>query len=238
MNICKPIINKPIWRPARLITYLHSGPRIRGIKRDPESYLKNPKGLSYNNIKSDEYQQTIRKALNLEKYDINMSDDLLLQCLTHKSFAHGSKPYNEKLSLLGSQFLKYQASIYSINQKDTTKKDSTNIIENDINGLDFTNLGTSFSKLLISTAVLSKFVKEKKLNSLIFWKMRDNLKIDMKGSGEPLVCSTVLNALIGGMLSTNGIQKTKNFIEKELLNRENDISLIKLANAHSEKHQL
>lgn len=216
---------------VRLITYLHSGARVRGLKRDPESYLKNPKGISYNALKQSEYHDKVIQILRLKELGINLPNNVLLQCLTHKSFAHGSKPYNEKLSLLGAQFLKYQASIHSLNQSDVLSPVAVGKVQQSINGFNFTNLGTQLSKLLISRPVTARFIKDKKLDSLIFWKMKDPLK-DSHHSGETTIYSTVLNAFVGGILATNGPIKTVEFVKKVLLNSESDVSLVNIANEH------
>lgn len=216
---------------VRLITYLHSGSRVRGLKRDPEAFLKNPKGLSYNALKQSEYQDKVAQILKLKELDIDLPNEIILQCLTHKSFAHGSKPYNEKLCLLGAHFLKYQASIHSLKQQDFLSPVAEDKVQQSIKGLNFTNLGTQVAKLLISRAVTARFIKEKSLDSLIFWKMKDPLR-DSHHNGETAIYSTVLNAIVGGILATNGPAKAIDFVNKVLLNSESDVSLVKIANEH------
>lgn len=218
---------------ARLITYLHSGTRVRGLKRDPESFLKNPKGLSYNSLNQEEYHAKVVQVLKLDECDIHLPNDVILQCLTHKSFAHGSKPYNEKLSLLGSQFLKYQASIHSLKQPKLLSPVAHDKVQQPINGLNFTNLGTQLAKLLISKPVAANFIKEKNLDSLVFWKMKDPLK-DSYHNGETAIYSTVLNAFVGGILATNGPLKATSFVQHVLLNDDAEVSLVRIA---SEKFQ-
>ncbi|CDH09979.1 related to 54S ribosomal protein L15,mitochondrial [Zygosaccharomyces bailii ISA1307] len=213
----------------RLITYLHSGPRVRGIKRDPKSYLKSPKGLSYADIKLSEYKDKVQKALEFDQCGVDLPEEVVLQCLTHKSFAHGSKPYNEKLNLLGSQFLKYQASIHSLKQKANLSPVSKGKIQQSLNNLNFTNLGTQLSKLLISKDATAEFIKEKHLDSLIFWKMRDVTK-DGRFNGETAIFSSALNAIGGAILISSGPEKAGRFVEQVLLNGENDVSLVKIAN--------
>ncbi|EDO15428.1 hypothetical protein Kpol_1027p2 [Vanderwaltozyma polyspora DSM 70294] len=220
---------KAILNPTRSITYLHSGTRVRGLKRDPASFLVSPKGVKYDELNRTEFNEKIDKILNLSKYDIKVPNDLLLQCFTHKSFAHGIKPYNEKLSLLGLQFLKLQAGIYSISQSVNLSPVQAGKIQKQIDNLNFTNLGTQFSKLIISKYSTSKFIIEKNLDSLIFWKMRDPFKAK-NYNGDHTINSTVLAALIGGILKTNGPAKTANFITGELLNNDNTASLLKFAN--------
>nr|CAI6462004.1 ASB_HP1_G0027160.mRNA.1.CDS.1 [Saccharomyces cerevisiae] len=122
---------------VRLITYLHSGP--------------------------PHFKDTVQKALHLDSFGIDLPEDVVLQCLTHKSFAHGSKPYNEKLNLLGSQFLKYQASIHSLRQNNVLSPVARGKVQRPLNNLNFTNLGTQLSKFLISKDAIAEFIKEKHL---------------------------------------------------------------------------
>ncbi|QLQ79723.1 hypothetical protein HG537_0C03710 [Torulaspora globosa] len=214
---------------ARFITYLHSGSRVRGLKRDPESYLKNPRGLAYNELNQTEIHDQIVQSLKLKECDIELPKEVILQCLTHKSFAHGSKPYNEKLCLLGTQFLKYQAAIHSLRQPQLLSPVAQGKIQQSINGLNFTNLGTQLSKLLISKPVAARFVKQRKLDALIFWKMKDPLK-DSHHNGETTIYSTVLNAFVGAVLATNGPDKARQFVSKVLLDGESESSLVHIAN--------
>ena len=139
---------------VRTVIYLHKGPRINGLRRDPESYLRNPSGVLFTEVNAKECQDKVRSILQLPKYGINLSNELILQCLTHKSFAHGSKPYNEKLNLLGAQFLKLQTCIHSL--KNGSPAESC---ENGQLSLQFSNLGTKFAKELTSKNTACTFVK-------------------------------------------------------------------------------
>ncbi|CAR30387.1 mitochondrial 54S ribosomal protein mL57 [Lachancea thermotolerans CBS 6340] len=213
---------------ARNITYLHSGSRVRGLKRDPSEYLRLQNGLMYNEVKPENYQENVRKQLNLAKHNISLSDDIILQCLTHKSFAHGSKPYNEKLAALGMQFLKYHTSVHSLRSAKPLSPVAEGKNQKSINGLNFTNLGTQLSKLLIAKKTTAQVIRSRHLDSLIFWKKRDPLKNE-SFNGETTVYSGVLSALVGGILVTNGPQKTSQFIEKELLDPKKEASLVQIA---------
>lgn len=203
----------------RLITYLHSGDRVRGIKRDPTSYMINPYGLTYDKVQKEkglatsEFFSKIRNNLPLKKFDISVDDNLLLQCFTHKSFAHGKVPYNEKLFIMGSHFLKVQASVYSIKSNKTTDKATL------INGMNFNTLGSTMSKQILSEYKLTKFMESLGLKELIFWKKR-NVNENNEFNGEPKIVSSVLNSLVGAILLTNGVEKTSSFVNSFLLNSE------------------
>ncbi|CAI4906472.1 CGH_3_HP_G0021310.mRNA.1.CDS.1 [Saccharomyces cerevisiae] len=209
---------------VRTVIYLHKGPRINGLRRDPESYLRNPSGVLFTEVNAKECQDKVRSILQLPKYGINLSNELILQCLTHKSFAHGSKPYNEKLNLLGAQFLKLQTSIHSL--KNGSPAESC---ENGQLSLQFSNLGTKFAKELTSKNTACTFVKLHNLGPFIFWKMRDPIK-DGHINGETTIFASVLNAFIGAILSTNGSEKAAKFIQGSLLDKEDLHSLVNIAN--------
>lgn len=211
-------------RSVRTVIYLHKGPRINGLRRDPESYLRNPSGVLFTEVQENECQDKVRSILKLPKYGINLSNELILQCLTHKSFAHGSKPYNEKLNLLGAQFLKLQTCIHSL--KNGSSVESR---ENGQLSLQFSNLGTKFAKELTSKNTACAFIKSHNLGPFIFWKMRDPIK-DGHINGETTIFASVLNAFIGAILSTNGSEKASKFIKGSLLDKEDLYSLVNIAN--------
>ncbi|CAI5294023.1 ASB_HP2_G0031570.mRNA.1.CDS.1 [Saccharomyces cerevisiae] len=69
----------------------------------------------------------------------------------------------KKLNLLGSQFLKYQASIHSLRQNNVLSPVARGKVQRPLNNLNFTNLGTQLSKFLISKDAIAEFIKEKHL---------------------------------------------------------------------------
>ncbi|CAB4253008.1 similar to Saccharomyces cerevisiae YLR312W-A MRPL15 Mitochondrial ribosomal protein of the large subunit [Maudiozyma barnettii] len=205
--------------PSRSIAFLNNGSRIRGLKRDPASYMKNPNGLEYNSINKIICQDKVRSILEFDKYNIQLSDEIILQCLTHKSFAHGKVPYNEKLYLLGAQFLKLRTSIHSLKNGNSS---------NPINGMHFTNLGEMSNKTLSSKQNITNLIKNAGIDDIIFWKMRDPTGTS-KLNGEDRVIHTVLNSLIGAILTTNGSQTATKYVDDFLLNKDNKLSLINSA---------
>ena len=209
-------------RPARIlqiskrsITYLNVGSRIRGMKRDPSTYMKNATGLDYKTVQGESaYQDKVREAFNFKSYDIDLPNDVILQCLTHKSFAHGSLPYNEKLQLLGSQFLKLRAAVYSLGNTSQNQNvgQSLESAQFNVNGCNFNNLGSQHSKQMVSRKTISDMVRRNNLQDLVFWKMRDPVKPGAY-NGEDRVFSTVIHSLVGALLITNGPEKTARFVD-------------------------
>lgn len=189
--------------------YMHAGARVRGLRRDPVSYLKNPAGLVYTDVGGD-YHASVRERMGFQEHGIELSDAAILQCLTHKSFAHGSCPYNEKLNLLGSQYLKLQAAMHSVGPENS-----------------FGNLGSPVSKGLVSYQTAAEYVIAKNLEPLVFWKVSDPLN-DGPIKGKSKVMSTVLNSFIGAILLQQGEKKASQFIVEDLLNPSNTQSLLNI----------
>ncbi|CCK72356.1 mitochondrial 54S ribosomal protein mL57 KNAG_0J02770 [Huiozyma naganishii CBS 8797] len=210
----------------RALSYLHTGERVRGLRRDPASYLANPYGLKYGSVDKDSYQDRIKSLLHLKELGIELEDSLILQCLTHKSFAHGIVPYNEKLNVLGTQYLKFKLACFSVDPNNAEPSKSGNSVSL-VNGRNFDRLGSKWSRNLISDGLIYKFIKKSGLRKLIFWKMR-NPDASYMENGEPKILSTALNSLLGAMLITNGPGKTDRFINDFLLNSKEQLSLISL----------
>ncbi|KAH3901786.1 mitochondrial 54S ribosomal protein mL57 SCDLUD_001565 [Saccharomycodes ludwigii] len=220
-GITKSISTKTMIIPSFSIrcitTYLHTGARVRGLKRDPTEYLKTSNGLEYMKVNQDNYYSIVKKNLKLDEYQIKLADSIILQSLTHKSFAHGLKPYNEKLSLLGGQLLKLVCASNVINIPPSSSTSSSN--NNFINGKDLSILGTSFGKGLLSKEVVSNiFETNFKLDGLVFWKKRSLITANDNFNGEQKVFASCLQAIVGAMLLTNGKEKTIDYINKEIYN--------------------
>lgn len=219
---------------SRSLVYLHKGQRVRGLLRDEAEFLVSPKGKKY---EASEENLTNLKAYLGQEY--KLPDELLLQILTHKSFAHGLKPFNEKLAIFGSHYLKYKTSLHSIN--DTTNTSTSTINDEQtpkqstINGLEFSKLGTEVSRLLNSKTVLADYIRSQNLGGEVFWKKRDPLIKDPDRSGENSVFSKTLEALLGALLLHHGTPKTNQFVDGVLLDKSNPASLIGIANTKRSK---
>ncbi|KAL6941266.1 hypothetical protein ACO0RG_002393 [Hanseniaspora osmophila] len=194
-----------------IATYLHSGSRVRGLKKNSDEYLTvqhNDKKLHIDRVDLSAYKSEIFDKLNMNKYGIDLDESLVLQCLTHKSFAHGLKPYNEKLSVMGYHFIKYFAIV-----KDMTKlQNSENVNNKNI-------IGSAFSKKVLSNEVLNKVFEQHQLQDLVFWKKRALDHNEGNFNGEFTVHSTCLKALVGAILLKNGQDKTSQFFEQEIYHK-------------------
>ncbi|CCE86076.1 Piso0_005725 [Millerozyma farinosa CBS 7064] len=182
--------------------YLHKGSRIPGLKKDPEEVFTSYKGQKYGI--SEENLGHIKKFLN-DKYKI--SDDLILQILTHKSFGNGIKPFNEKLSAMGSKILNLFCAKHVIEQPTNN--------ENAISGRNFDCLGSPMSKELSGRMSLGLFAQLNKLNTVMFWKSY-NHELSFEASGEMKVSAQMVYALIGAVTFVHGKKTAEEFIREKL----------------------
>lgn len=176
------------------------GQRVQGLIRDPSEVLSSD-GISYaatnENISSlKNYIESLQLSTKIE-----LSNDILLQILTHKSFAHGSKPYNANLSFLGEQILQLCSTKYVFKQSS--------------NNLDA--IGSLAHRLLWSDKLLAAFAESKGIDNVFFCKKAlPGGKIDKlyKPKG---IYSTITSSLIGAITSKYGKNVAEEFIEKELI---------------------
>ncbi|KAH3686445.1 hypothetical protein WICPIJ_002625 [Wickerhamomyces pijperi] len=195
---------------TRSVGYLHAQPkRVRGLVRDPATFLQSPCGKAYD----------IQSTSSLKTYlgeEYALDDNLLLQVLTHKSFAHGMKPFNEKLSVHGSQFLKHKSAIHTVNSEK-----------------GISALGSLESRKTLSTDILAAFVKQQGFADVIYWKKRDDSITDPTQSGENSIKAGVLEALIGALLVTRGAGVAEKFVFEKLLSENSKDSLVNIVRAQA-----
>ncbi|CAH2352841.1 54S ribosomal protein L15, mitochondrial [[Candida] railenensis] len=201
--------------------YLHSGKRVRGLKRNPEEIFKTESGSVYGT--TEENLQPLKTFLG-SSYPI--SDNLLLQVLTHKSFGNGIKPYNEKLAALGSKLY----NLYCL--KHITNKPTTNT-ETAINGKNLDSIGMPLPRALGEREPLAIFAQVNKLNTVMFWKSY-NHNLSFAQSGELKVSGQMMFALIGAIGFSHGKTAAENFIEEKLI--EGTPSIENIANEFVEQN--
>lgn len=196
-------IKRQLMVPGTRNIYLHKGPRITGLKRDTQEVLTSSQGHKYENV--EENIKYIEDFLQ-DKYKINK--DLALQVITHKSFANGLKPYNEKLSAMGSKLLNLQLG---------KKVIESNHITNDlaINQKNLDPLGQPMAKELTGRLALGIFAKVNKLNSIMFWNSY-NQGLNFESSGELKVSAQMMYALIGAINFTYGKGMAETFIDEKI----------------------
>lgn len=187
---------------ARRGIYLHAGPRVAGLKRDPAHVLAMPHGTPYG---SSEATKHIHSFLGSE-YAI--PDDVALQVLTHKLFSHGLKPYNEKLSAMGSKLLNLYLAKHVVEQQ------TLNPLA--VNGKNIDVLGSPMARELTGRMAAGLFAKNAKLNEVMFWRLY-NHEVSFEQSGEMKVSAQMVYALVGAVTFLHGKSVAERFIREKLL---------------------
>lgn len=178
------------------------GQRVQGLIRDPSEILSSD-GISYGYGENNSNISVLKnylESLNLSK-KLEFDNDLLLQILTHKSFAHGLKPYNSQLSFIGEQTLQLIATKYVLNQSNN----------------ELTAIGSIGHRLLWSDKLLAYFAQDKGIDSVFFCKKAlPGGKIDKlyKPKG---IYSTITSSIIGAITCKYGKSIAEEFITTELI---------------------
>lgn len=180
------------------------GQRIQGLIRDPEEVL------SSDGVKYGQSEETLKPLKTfLADKNVSLPDDLLLQIITHKSFAHGSKPYNEKLSYFGEEILQLTSS------KSVLAHESNSDFA--INKINFDGLSSLAHRLILSDKFLASYAKSKGIDSIFFCrKALPNGKQD-KLYQPKAIYSTITSSLIGAIALQHGKKKAEEFIEQEII---------------------
>lgn len=183
--------------------YLHTGPRVAGLRRDPKEVFQTFSGAQYG-ISEPTLKHV--KGFLADKYAI--PDEMVLQAITHKSFGNGIKPYNEKLSAMGLKLLNLYFAKHVLQQETTN--------ELAINGKNLDVLGTPMAKELGGRMAMGVFAKNAKLTSVMFWKLYNHL-LSFELSGEMKVSAQMMYALVGAVNFVHGKKVAEEFVREKFL---------------------
>ncbi|GMM38800.1 mitochondrial 54S ribosomal protein YmL15 [Saccharomycopsis crataegensis] len=211
-------------------TLVNTGSRVRGMLRDPADYLVSSSGRRYpeNATGMAPIISNLKNYLSQNSVE-GIDDKVLLQVLTHKSFAHGKKPFNEKLSVFGVHLLKEISAIHLI-ESEASEGAS-------VEGLNVDVLGGTLSKRLLHKSVLAQFTRLNipGIEKDIFWRNRNLMITDPAVNGENVVLFDTILATVGAVNLIKGKGVASDFIGKAILSGEN--SLVELAKATISKPQ-
>lgn len=187
----------------RFLVYLRDGKfKARGLKKPESEYL------SVNGVMYPGDESTIEPAKQFLGSNYELPNNTLLQAITHKSFAHGKKPFNENLAILGKEYLRLQTYHHAVSQ--ASQNTST------VNGLNFDVLPRAV-EVLSSSPTLAAICEKSGIASKIFWKQaNDNAKL----SGSATVYARAIHALVGAVLVHHGEAKAAAFVSEKLLSGE------------------
>lgn len=185
----------------RGVVYVRGG-RVQGLIRDPVEVLTSNGNL----YSQDNTSDNIKHLKNyLQSADITLPESTMLQILTHKSFAHGSKPYNTRLAYFGEQLLQYSSS------KNVLSDNATSV--DAINAKSFAVIGSLAHRLQWSDKALADFAESKGIDKIFFCKTAST-----EDSYKPKkIFSTITTSLIGAIAATHGKSTAEAFIQREIL---------------------
>lgn len=194
-------LRRSVYVPARL-----------GIRRNPEDVLKTHAGALYGATAAN-----LAPVTSFLDTQYAIPQDLALQVLTHKLFANGIKPYNEKLSVMGAKLMSL------VLAKHVTDPPSASAMA--VLGKNLDALGTPMARELGGRMLLGVFAQRHNLNKVMFWKLY-NHSLSFERSGELKVSAQMMYALIGAVAFTHGKAKAEQFVREKLLTGENSVEAI------------
>ncbi|CAN3353674.1 large ribosomal subunit protein mL57 [Diutina catenulata] len=183
--------------------YLHGGPRVAGLKRDPAVAGAITTGTQ---PRYDTQAAAPIQSFLTEKYQI--APELALQVLTHKSYLNGIKPYNEKLAAMGQKCVNLYFAKY-VTEAPTQSEVA-------VNGHNLDVLGSPMARELSGKLAMGLFAKTQGFSEVMFWKSA-NHELSFEASGEMSVSAHVMYALIGAVTLTHGKKAAEQFIHEKLL---------------------
>jgi large subunit ribosomal protein L15 len=150
----------PLCIARRNIVYVRDGKTtVRGLKKNEDDYLTASNGVKYpGNI------DTLKPAKEFLGDEYALEDSLILQAITHKSFAHGKKPYNEKLAVIGREFLRLQSMAYAV------KNDKSTYAVQLVNGVNFEAHKNGAVRQIFASKTGYELCKRAGIDRSIFWK--------------------------------------------------------------------
>ncbi|VEU22489.1 DEKNAAC103473 [Brettanomyces naardenensis] len=178
--------------------------------RDPEDILTS------NGRKYELNEENLKPLKEYLGEDYKLPDKLLLQVITHKSFAHGTKPYNERLSFLGEELLKLSASKFVLGKKQVTSG-----YKFSVGDLNFDSLGSLTHRLIVTDRVLSEFASAKGIDKVFFCKValpqQSSSVTETKNYKPKAMYSTITSSLVGAVALQHGKSTAERFIQENLL---------------------
>jgi large subunit ribosomal protein L15 len=158
--------------------------------------------------------------------DKMLGDDVKWLAVTHKSFDHGKRGFNDRLAYLGRRIVELQTSQALINspQEHQWPRDPNGVPMNDeygrkpylhpaLNGLQ--GLTDEAENLVLSKSRLAPIAERYRLDKVTRWtpKRADNLQ----GSGFETVLMTSLYAIVGAVALERGGEVANKVVQEKIL---------------------
>ncbi|KAH3660428.1 hypothetical protein OGAPHI_007014 [Ogataea philodendri] len=182
------------------------GPRVKGALRDPEDILT-VNGIRYGS--SEDNLKPLKTFLQTKlKGKYELPDKLLLQIITHKSFAHGTQPYNARLSYFGKELIQLSAAKYALSQPTDN--------EFAINNLNFDSLGSFTQSFMKSEKLLKEYAVLNNLDTVFFRRLALPSGREDADYKPRSIWSTLTASLVGAIATQHGKKAAEEFIQQEI----------------------
>jgi large subunit ribosomal protein L15 len=126
------------------------------------------------------------------------------QSLTHKSFDHGRRPFNDKLAFLGKRILDLQTSLLLLSQPVARTVDSAPnrhlFSHPSLNGLE--NITSNAKHNTLDKRRLSQLAGSYGFGKVVRWKPRKTDRLE--SSGSDVVMAQAVYAVVGAIALTKG----------------------------------
>ncbi|KAI5780764.1 ribonuclease-III-like-domain-containing protein [Geopyxis carbonaria] len=242
-----------ISRPLQLRGYAQATPVSRPRFQEDVKYEQTKYTLPYtvrNNLENTRPQPrapfAVRKripfSVNDKPQDLNavysellgtqlqLSEDIKWQAVTHKSFDHGRQPFNEKLAFFGKTLLQMHACGHVLSRPRSDKYTYSKpfsyrssegsyyqapepFIPNDYQNLNAINRA-SVEDLYNQTAI-SNLIRSSGLLKVMRWKPAE--AHDLERSGEMIIGQECLYAIVGAISLQKGGNAASQFIHTKIL---------------------
>ncbi|CDK27053.1 unnamed protein product [Kuraishia capsulata CBS 1993] len=197
-----PVVRLQQQQIRNLVVYRSS--KSKGGIRNPDDYLTS--GSRKYELNEDNLKHIKGYLSSIESGKYQLPDRLLLQVITHKSFAHGKLPYNEKLSILGYSLFSMTTAKFALHIAEVSKaRDVVDVVNS-----------TGF-KLLNRNSMLDVFSSLTGLAKVVFWKNPEPLNLDGASALNKTVERNTVLALIGAIISQHGTKSAEEFVINEVI---------------------
>lgn len=198
-------------------------------KRMVAPYRSRPKPANNNFVVNDDPKRLDDVYVRLlgKDGDKVLTDEVKWLAVTHKSFDHGRRGFNDRLAILGRRIVSLQTSLALINSSQPTLHMSGNTSESSVDSygrIPFThpalsglpNLASEAKDDILSISRLANLAERYGLDKVVRWKPKkaDNLQ----GSGIESVLTSSLYAIVGAVALEKGGEVANRTVRDRILN--------------------
>ncbi|KAI8600580.1 ribonuclease-III-like-domain-containing protein [Dissophora ornata] len=160
-----------------------------GINYEARAYMSNNTSTSQ--------EDSAKVSAVYKRFGVDLSDSsLMTQAITHKSFAHGSVPTNEKLGHLGRTFLELHVTEQKWDKVNSNKTLRSSVAHS------------------IATDKLAKVARSMGVDEIMRWKSPSSTP--GAKTGEDTVLANTMEAIVGAVYHDKGSKAARELITKHI----------------------